>query len=146
MLQRLAMAGVRVSVIFRPGPGNRAELETVCRGRGGTHRVSRNHRRLWCRGLGASSFYRVSGRAARRRIIGQGDVRYVGVPRVLLIHAQISTVAMGDAVPAAAAAMIVTIAVPPVMTTAAPSALSRYQRSSAGANQSANRCAAAAAS
>jgi len=32
------------------------------------------------------------------------------------------------------------------MTTAAASALSRYQRSSAGANQSANRCAAAAAS
>jgi hypothetical protein len=63
--------------------------ETVCRGRGGTHRVSRNHRRLWCRGLGASSFYCVSGRAARRRIIGQGGVRYVGVPRVLLIHAQI---------------------------------------------------------
>ena len=57
-----------------------------------------------------------------------------------------STVAMGDAVPAAAAAMIVTIAVPPVMTTGVASALSRYQRSSAGANQSANRCAAAAAS
>jgi len=57
-----------------------------------------------------------------------------------------STVATGDAVPAAAAAMIVTIAVPPVMTTAVASALSRNQRSSAGANQSANRCAAAAAS
>jgi len=56
------------------------------------------------------------------------------------------TVATGDAVPAATAAMIVTIAMPPVMMTVAASALSRYQRSSAGANQSANRCAAAAAS
>jgi hypothetical protein len=47
--------------------------------------------------------------------------------------ALMSTVAMGDAVPAADAAMIVTIAVPPVMTTVAASPLSRYQRSSAGA-------------
>ena len=70
-------------------PAVRDGAGKFCRGRGGTHRVSCNHRRLWCRGLGASPFYCVSGRAARRRIIGQGDVRYGGVPRVLLIHAQI---------------------------------------------------------
>ena len=98
------------------------------------HKDSQHRLHDSCKAAPGGGLRGAGGEARGRRGLGQGAV------------ALTSTVATGDAVPAADAAMIVTIAVPPVMTTVAASALSRYQRSSAGANQSANRRAAAAAS